>query len=175
MFKNTRGRIGTFLVVVLATLGIVLPATAAFADSGPIQACIGTVTPWCLDAWNGGPLIKVYGTNGGQNTVFDTITNQNQTQFTQIEFDPGGILQGQCIGDVGNNPNDARSGFVTGCGGSGIGWGGNWGVQNCASNQGVEFWNAHWNGWLGPENANGNGTQFYNNKPTPYCFLIYHV
>lgn len=178
MLTITRGKVKALLAAVFlaVTLGTgLIVATPAHANSAPSQFCIGTVTPWCIDAWDGGPLIKVYNQNGGQNTVFETLVNQNDLRYTQIEFAPGGILQGQCIGDVGDNPNDARAGFVTGCGGSGIGWGGNFGVQGCASGQGVEFWDAHWNGWLGPQNGNGNGTQFYLNKPTPYCFIVYPV
>src|ERR1700678_2134348 len=34
------------------------------------------------------------------------------------------------------------------------------------------FFDSHWSGYLGPANGYVNGSQFFLNKPTPYCFAI---
>jgi hypothetical protein len=130
------------------------------------QFCI-EAADWCLDAWNGGPAVNVYSSNGGANTLFSDITNSNPS-YANFEFEGNG----ECIGDYGNSPSDARAGLVGGCGTSGIGWGGNFGTQFCANNTGIEMYNVHNQGWLGPQNSNGNGTAFYLNKPNPYCFIF---
>lgn len=171
MFKTTRAKVISLLAAVFLTitLGGALLAPAAHAASGNFW-CIETAD-WCLNAWNGGPFVKVYNSNGGTNNYFTDI-NSATLGYANMEDTGDGNYAGYCIGDYNNNANDARAGLVGGCGASNIGWGGNMGTQFCANNTGVEFWDAHWNGWLGPENSNGNGTQFYLNKPNPYCFIF---
>jgi hypothetical protein len=156
------------LAALFAAAGLAIPAAAAHAQ-GSEQFCIESAD-WCLDAWNGGPQVNVYNSNGGANTVFSEIGNSNPA-YVNMEFTGNGV-DGGCIGDLGNNSSVARAGLVGGCGTSGIGWGGNFGVQFCAANTGVEFYDVHWGGWLGPQNSNGNGTAFYLNKPNPYCFIF---
>lgn len=162
------------LAVLFAAAGLVLPAAAAHAQSG-LQFCYQNSSHnVALNAWDSTTQINAWNCDYSDNNFFTVITNQNQTQYSNIEFTGGGFGDGECIGNYGNTSGDERSGLVGGCGGSGIGWGGNWGTQLCDSNNGIEFWNAHSGGWLGPSGL-VNGDAFYNNKPGPYCFVFGNI
>lgn len=143
-----------------------IPAPKAMAQSG-LQFCAGGNV--AINAWSGGPAIKTWACDFSNNNFFTVITNQNAKQYSNIEDTGGGFDDGLCIGDLNNNPNDAHSGLVGGCGGSAIGWGGNWGTRLCDNNNGIEFWNAHWNGWL--VGSLPDGTSFFNNGP-PTCYVF---
>jgi hypothetical protein len=152
------GSVGTFAV---------LPAVAAHAASGEQWCTQGSL---CLNGWNGGPEVNVESKNAGNND-FILLTNGNYVNITFAAGD--GQYKLDCVGDFGNLSTDARAGLVGGCGGSGVGWGGNFTPISCSNSYGTgyEFKNAHWtNGYLAPSNS-ANGSAFYLNTGTPYCYI----
>jgi hypothetical protein len=103
-----------------------------------------------------------------------TVLHNPFTDYEEIVFIGDGSYSGDCIGDSNNNPNLADAGLVA-CGtasGNG-GWGTNlaYGTNGCPSGE-AYFFDSHWGGYLGPANVGVNGSQFYLNKPTPYCFSV---
>jgi hypothetical protein len=148
------------------------------------QWCATTGGTACLNAWGGGPWVNDSTTgfeSGDDNQNFflsqEDDANGNPTGNYQLVF--GGIggsgsWAGQCIGDAYNNSGDADT-SLDGCGNGiagGAGWGTNMtvGTSGCPSGE-VWFHDNHWNGYLGP-GGSANGSHFYLNKPTPYCFNV---
>jgi hypothetical protein len=145
--------------------------------------CENTVGTGCLNAWSGGPWVKDY--TGGPETGDDhqvfylvDVDNSvgNATGNYQIVYDGQGTSWAdQCVGDAYNNSGDADTSLDS-CGndtGGGSGWGTEMsvGTNGCPSG---EAWihDNHWNGYLGPPAGAVNGSHFYLNKPTPYCFNV---
>jgi hypothetical protein len=100
--------------------------------------------------------------------------NGNARGKYHLGFSVSGAWAGQCIGDAYNNSGDADV-SLDGCGngtGGGSGWGTNFtvGTSGCPAGE-MWFHNNHWNGYLGP-GGSANGSHFYLNKPTPYCFNV---
>jgi hypothetical protein len=145
------------------------------------QWCATTGGTACLNAWGGGPWVNDYtgGFESGdnhQNFFLSGINdaNGNPTGNYQLVFAGSGSWGGYCIGDAYNNSGYADT-SLDGCGngtGGGSGWGTNFtiGTSGCPDGEGW-FHNNHWNGYLGP-GGSANGSHFYLNKPTPYCFNI---
>ena len=143
--------------------------------------CATTDGTACLNAWGGGPWVddSTTGFESGdnhQNFVLSGVDNANgnATGYYQLEFGGSGSWAGQCVGDAYNNSADADT-SLDGCGngtGGGSGWGTNMtmGTSGCPAGE-VWFHDNHWNGYLGP-GGSANGSHFYLNKPTPYCFNV---
>jgi hypothetical protein len=143
--------------------------------------CTTTGGTACLNAWGGGPWVddSTIGFESGdnhQNFFLSGVddANGNATGTYQLGFAGSGSWAGQCIGDAYNNSGDADT-SLDGCGngtGGGSGWGTNFtvGTSGCPAGEGW-FHNNHWNGYLGP-GGSANGSHFYLNKPTPYCFNV---
>ncbi len=144
--------------------------------------CATTGGTACLNAWSGGPWVNdsTTGFESGdnhQNFVLSAVDNAsgNPTGNYQLVFaGANDSWAGQCIGDANNNSGYADT-SLDGCGngtGGGSGWGTNFtvGTSGCPSGE-MWFHNNHWNGYLGP-GGSANGSHFYLNKPTPYCFNI---
>jgi len=126
------------------------------------QWCAGS-SNLCLNAWGGGPLVKVY-SPGVTNNNFQVVgSGYDQLEFANTNY---------CIADNNNNPSDAKAALSSICSDNPdvAGWGVNFTSGFC-SGGGVWFHNNHWNGYLGPATSS-NGSQFYLNKPTPWCFKI---
>lgn len=68
-----------------------------------------------------------------------------------------------------SDPDTARAGLVTG-------WGADFVASVCGSGSsaGLEFLNVHWGGYLGLQSTS-NGSAFYLNRPTPWCFKVSEV
>jgi hypothetical protein len=143
--------------------------------------CATTAGTACLNAWGGGPYVNdsTTGFESGdnhQNFFLSGVDNANgnATGNYQLGFAGSGSWAGQCIGDASNNSGDADT-SLDGCGnstGGGSGWGTNFTVGTSGCPAGEEwFHNNHWNGYLGP-GGSANGSHFYLNKPTPYCFNV---
>jgi hypothetical protein len=143
--------------------------------------CATTGGTACLNAWGGGPWVDDSTTgfesgDNNQNFVLSGIDNANgsATGNYQLVFAGSGSWAGQCVGDADNNSGEADT-SLDGCGngtGGGSGWGTNMtiGTSGCPADA-VWFHDTHWNGYLGP-GGSANGSHFYLNKPTPYCFNI---
>jgi hypothetical protein len=159
-------------------------ACLASAVPGPFNQeewCATTAGTACLNAWGGGPWVNdsTTGFESGDNNQDFFLSgvddaNGNATGNYQLEFAGSGSWAGQCIGDAYNNSGDADT-SLDGCGngtGGGSGWGTNFtvGTSGCPAGEGW-FHDNHWNGYLGP-GGSANGSHFYLNKPTPYCFNI---
>jgi hypothetical protein len=97
--------------------------------------------------------------------------NGNATGYYQLIYDGSG----SCIGDAYNKSGYADTSLDP-CGSSisgGQGWGTNMtvGTSGCPSGK-AWIHDAHWNGYLGPPAGAVNGSHFYLNKPSPYCFSV---
>lgn len=161
-------RIGALAGAILLPLGAVLATGTpeASASLGPGQYCLGISI--CLNAWNGGPFVNVYA--GGPSGTPNNYFSDNCTFNNPCHIQDAGVNQseGLCVGDAGNSPGAADTGLV-GC----TGWGTNFEAMNCAG-AGVAFYNVHWGGYLGPPSGAVNGSHWYLNKPTAYCFLVFN-
>lgn len=162
-------------VAVICTASVVV-ATSAFALNQGNNWCLGSTSPGeCINAWGGGPWVKLY--TGGDTANGDYIWDHGIALPAQylILSNQGSNWFGNCIGDAYNDPNDARASLdpcpgQNGGSGSGDGWGTHiLRDTTVCSNGWVAFKDLHWGGWIGPENE-GNGAQFYLNKPSPWCY-----
>lgn len=165
---RTLYRINTLAGAILLTLGMVLAtglpeASASTATSYPL--CYSNN---CLNAWNGGPWVNDY-TGGNPAAVGNNYFNDLciTGHPCPIQFTGGGAWNGYCIGDAYNDPGHADASLDP----CGSGWGTNFNEISCGGGIGVEFYNLHWKGYLGPPDGAVNGSHWYLNKPTPYCFL----
>jgi hypothetical protein len=130
-----------------------------------------------INAWNGGPWVKVYDDYAVNN---DFTVIQNTHSGYQMIKRTNGSGGNACIGDAHNDPSDARASLDS-CGspvGVNNGWGTDFLISSgypCSSGQ-WWFRNVHWSGvdgaYLGPVNNFSNGSNFYLNKPVAaYCFI----
>ncbi len=164
------------LVLGAGGLATAFTATPAFASGSGEQFCGVSGTTWfCLNAWGGGPSVNVY--TGGPNTSNNDFTAYRTPQgHIELEFTGGGGDTGLCIGDYGNNPNNARTGLVE-CPTSGAG---GWGTQlqlqtaqGCVANT-VVIYDYHDNAYIGAPNGFQNGSPFYLNTQSSQCFYTYN-
>ena len=144
--------------------------------------CENTAGTGCPNAWGGGPWVNDYtgGFEAGdnhQNFFLSGIDNANgnATGNYQLVFAGSGSWAGQCIGDAYNNSGYADT-SLDGCGngtGGGSGWGTNFtiGTSGCSDGEGW-FHDNHWNGYLAPANGDVNGSHFYLNDQSKFCFSI---
>ena len=147
--------------------------TLAFVASLPAWASVGRGAQYdqngagsYVNAWGGnvaGHLIKV---NVGQtaNNDFTLVSNGN---YVQLWSTPSSGGSSNCISDNGNNSGDAKAG-LNNCA-NGTPWGANFILSFCTNSgqNGFEFKNAHWGGFL--EANGGQGAQYYLNAPAT-CF-----
>jgi hypothetical protein len=148
--------------VLLAGLGTAALTTGtAYAQSGA-QFCASSTECW--NAWNAGPDINQYkeGVVYNDFTYIDSSTSGDYN----IEDEDGGAYQGDCFEDLGDSQTNARAGLGTGCGTSGIGWGGNVQLDFCGVVGGVDtyaFYDVHWKAYIGWSTA-GSGDPVYLNS-----------
>jgi hypothetical protein len=165
---------------------IVLWATTALLALGFIAAsatpsfATGVGNQWdyrnaWINAWNGGPFVKVYSSGGVANNDFQLINNAGGWE---LEFQNSGY----CVGDAYNDQNnDATS--LNSCGGvygGSAGWGTLFDVSQPCGKGSYAFRNRHWssltgtNAYLGPPNGWVNGSEFYlNNENLADCFAFF--
>lgn len=152
-------------------------AGAAQASSHPRPAAISEAQycyhsngkQACLNAWSGGPAVNTY-TGGVDNNDFNQEFHlmPNSAGGTDIQYVGGGKYSGLCIGDLGNSSTVAKAGLVP----CSTGWGTNFKAElNCGTGD-YTFFNAHWQGYLGPVANWTSGSPFYLNKPDQagWCF-----
>jgi hypothetical protein len=172
------------LRIMLAAL-VLAVAGGVFLAAGPAGAianvgnnwCLGT-SAYCMNAWNGGPWVKLYSGGPTANGDFG-YSADGGGQYHYLAFgNYGSPWANQCIGDANNDPGDARA-SLNPCPGlfnnnySGDGWGTHLTVVFSVCNPGYyAFHDTHWNGWIGPADTSG-GSQFYLNKQQPWCFKAY--
>ena len=170
-----RSKFMTFTAALLLAAGL----TAALA--APSNAT-GTGNQWhygngYLNAWSGGPWVKVYIAGGTSNNDFTLISNAGGWQ---LEFTGNGS-SGGCIGDAFNDPGNAET-SLDACGGSfggSAGWGTLFDVSQPCGRGSYAFQNRHWtsqtkvNEWLGPPNPFTEGNPWFLNwANTEYCFTF---
>jgi hypothetical protein len=192
---NLRNRLAAALSAVLLALGLGL-ALSSPAGAVAHQLCDVSSSTQCLNAWNGGPLVKTYSPNF-TNDNFDwqpvkgrcSSANAYTTANCPIAGTPAGLLIVQiqyfnnstaCVGDNANSQFDAKAAEVAGfCNNTVTGTGGAWGSLfiiepggGCPSGN-YTFVNVHWSSnwgsrvWLGYPGNPVNGTQWYlNNGPS---------
>jgi hypothetical protein len=172
MSKLKRFIVGTAIVLSAAGLAAsaVMSAVPASANGTGNQWCYEFSGQACLNAWNGGPYVKVYESKGVVNNDFTLIWNNNG-QGWDLEFTGGGAWNGRCIGDEGNDPGNAST-SLDACGFSGgEGWGTLFDIDSSCSGGAYCFKNRHWSNanytaYLGPPSNWGNGSPWYLNTPT---------
>lgn len=157
-----------------------IPEASAVSNTGEYCYRLGS-GPWaCLNSWGGGPWVKVFtgGPDGTPNNYFTATQEDSGDWF--IEDTAHNAWHGKCIGDAYNESGQADTSLdpcpsITSGGG---GWGTNFVAYGqaqgvCPNPYSVAFYNTHWGGWLGPPSGWINGSVFYLNKPTPWCFGFY--
>jgi hypothetical protein len=134
----------------------------------------------CLNAWGGGPWVKVstFGSDDDPNFNFqvDPWSGFEGTNPVQIDFDGTGSGSGKgwqfdCVGDAYNESGYADTSLDP-CGldgGAAAGWGTLFNESSCG-NGGYEFYNLHWKGYLAPPSNAVNGSEWYLNTKAAYCF-----
>ena len=149
------------------------------------QWCENTVGTGCLNAWGGGPWVDDY--TGGPETrdinqemfVVNENGNTDGSGNNQIVFAGNDSWGGQCIGDAYNNSGNADTSLDP-CAFPAFGQSAGWGTQMTVGTSGCPsgeewFHDNHWNGYLGPVDGAVNGSHFYLNKPSKYCFNVAFV
>jgi len=169
----SKGRLLVFAAAVVVSIApIVASGGAVHADF--VASLCASGGQACLNAWNGGPAVKVYQPSQSPNSGFEWITAAD-SRYVNVLY-TNNLGNPLCVGDLNNDPGDAHAGLVN-CGAGALGWGANFEKWPCVDSRGisgVSFRSAHWsngsNGaWLGP-NGTTNGSWFFNNKPSQYCF-----
>jgi hypothetical protein len=161
--RNARNKVMVILSTVFLMLGlgaIVTTATPAMAGTGN-EYCMTPVGAKCVNAWSGGPFIKLYtGQGGGANSDF-TVWNTSDGNLA-IQFTGNSGWAGNCIGDAFNDSTRSDTSLdACALNGSGAGWGTRFtsGSSGCLPGY---FWfkNNHWGGYLAPANSSTNGSPF---------------
>jgi hypothetical protein len=173
LFNQSRNRLPAMLVavaVVIAVSGFGVyqydshKVPASHAMGSPSQYCY-SLTNYCLNAWGGGPWVRVYHV-GAFNNDFGV---------EEVGFGSNWYIEdygvNKCIGDGNNSPGDARA-YLDPCPSAtsgGGGWGTNFTLSPCGGSGLIAFHNNRWNGYLAPT-SNSSGASFYLNSKTQYCF-----
>lgn len=129
----------------------------------------------CLNAWGGGPWVNVYTRGPDKNDShadFQEIAQPGSGMigYSELEYTGGGTWSGDCVGDASNKSGNADTSLDS-CGTTKTapGWGTLFDPVPC-TNGGTAYYNVHWKGWLGPVDKAVNGSHFYLNKPSAFCF-----
>lgn len=182
--------------LVLGAALLALPLGAALASpAGAVanQLCDQSSHTECLNAYNGGILVKTYSPNvSNDNFNWQLVDGrcQSGTPYTTANCPLSGTpagelivqlkyynLSNQCVGDNTNDSGDAKAGIGPGfCNSTTTGTGGAWGslfiidtTAGCSGDYNA-FVNVHWSGswghpaWLGYAGNPVNGTQWYLNN-----------
>lgn len=167
-----RNKLPILLSAVFVALGLaVIAPTAANAGTGH-EWCMTASNSKCINAWSGGPFVKLYtGQGGGANSDFTVV---QVSGHVVLEFTGNSGWAGTCIGDAYNDPTNPST-SLDNCGFSGSG---GWGTLFDSGSSGCPsgyswFKNVHWSHYLGPQDSNTNGSPFYLNKPSPTCYKAF--
>jgi len=162
-------------MIALSAVFLMLGASTVFTSSASAgtgnEWCMTSTNSKCINAWGGGPFVKLYtGQGGGANSDF---TSLGLSGHIVLQFTGNSGWAGRCIGDAYNDP-DNPSVSLDDCGFSGSGgWGTlfTFGSSGCPSGY-VWYQNVHWTGYLGPQDSNTNGSPFYLNQGKT-CFKAF--
>jgi hypothetical protein len=167
----------TAAALTVIAVPVVVTAAPAYAGTG-WQWCYEYSGQACLNAWGGGPWVKVETSRGLVNNDFTLVLNHAYNKY-QLEFTGHGT-SGLCIGDGNNDPNNGYA-YLVPCGFTGgAGWGSLLDLGNCGSNYRC-FKDDHWSSvqgrddWIGPVNNYGNGSPFTLNNSTIDYFSIFNA
>jgi hypothetical protein len=164
--------IGIVVVLVISSIGFYVSSRAknrAHAISGN-QWCVESTVlgQACLNAWNGGPFVRVYIHRGQPNNYFDLRNNSGDIYNLRATGTSNTRWNNQCIGDAYNNRDLASIKYQTSLDSCGVGWGTNFTVEICSN--GVAFKNVHSGKYLAPGDF-GNGAPFVlNGTKSAGCF-----
>lgn len=177
MLKRRRIWLAGLLIAASALVtGALVTAPASASVGFGNQWCYETSGTACLNAWNGGPWVKVYTARGVLNNDFTLVYNHAYGAY-QLEFTANGSSD-FCIGDAYNDPNNGYTSLDP-CGFTGgAGWGTLLRLGNCGSNAEC-FIDNHWSSVQGrtdtisPVNNWSNGSLFVLNSPNLNYFYRY--
>jgi len=162
--------LGAVSLAMVATIGT---SELAHADVGH-NWCLGSTSPGeCINAWGGGPWVKLYTGGPTDNGLFAATSGSGNSYLLFGHF--ASPWSSHCIGHANNDPSDARVSLdacpgATGGSSSGDGWGTHVTFRtDVCSNGWTAIQDNHTGGWVGPA-SEGNGAQFYLNKPSPWCY-----
>jgi len=162
-------------IIALSAVFLMLGVSTVFTSSASAgtgnEWCMTSTNSKCINAWGGGPFVKLYtGQGGGANSDF---TSLGLSGHIVLQFTGNSGWAGRCIGDAYNDPRNP-SVSLDDCGFSGSGgWGTlfTFGSSGCPSGY-VWYQNVHWTGYLGPQDPNTNGSPFYLNRGKT-CFKAF--
>jgi hypothetical protein len=145
--------------------------------AGDIQLCAsqGSASA-CLNAWSGGPWVKVYSDRGTTHNNF-TLGFDSTLQVWYIKYSGGGNWNNKCIGDAYNDPQNPLASLDSCPSGSNSGgWGTHFNESPCDGGAGVAFYDIREKGYLSPAlyGSGANGANFILDGGTPVaCYHIY--
>lgn len=161
-------------MVLAGAAAAITTANPAYAGTGN-EWCIFNDGSHCINAWGGGPFVKLYtGVGGGSNSDFTLFGSGNGHVILKFTGNSSWADGMHCVGDAFNDPNNASTSLdVCNTGTQNFGWGTLFdpASSSCGINQ-VALRNVHWGGYLGPNDVNTNGSPFYLNKPNPTCYYL---
>ena len=176
-FMVPRKAAATGLVVVLAVAAFALSpyGKSATHAAGNKQYCAysgGHLA--CLNAWDGGPFVRVYTHLNVANNTFQFGQASNGLWY--LRYNGPSSWNGRCVGDAYNDPNnhvtslDVCPGTLSNPNG---GWGTNFKWISCTSNHhyGYEFLNVHSGKYLAPDLYLDNSA--FTTLGPPTCFGEY--
>ena len=167
------------VVAAVAVPTVAVTAHPAFALNAGNNWCLST-TPYCWNAWGGGPWVKQY--TGGANQangdfIWDhglalpaqylffanadrtgTASASGTLSTTRTTHVPASTPAPEPTVAVAAATDGAPTGLATPRRARTVPW------PSRTTTRG---------GWLGPDVVGVNGSQFYLNKPNPYCFKSY--
>src|SRR6266567_5703512 len=102
-----RRKVALTLVSVAILGGVTVSAAETAQANVGFNWCIGN-TSECINAWNGGPWVKLY--TGGTTANGDFLGVTGFSNFEYMDFtNSGSAWYHHCIGDAYNDANDART------------------------------------------------------------------
>jgi hypothetical protein len=156
----------TAAALTVVAVPAVMTAAPAYAGTG-FQWCYEYSGQACLNAWGGGPWVRVETSKGLTNNDFTLVYNHAYGAY-ELEFTGNGTSD-QCIGDAYNESGNGYASLDP-CGFTGgAGWGTLFSLGSCGSTARC-FKNLHWSGlqgrddWLGPVSNWTNGSNFVLNS-----------
>jgi hypothetical protein len=169
-------RLRFVLVAVVAFAGAKVTQNG-FAASGSQMCATSSGQTACLNAWNGGPWVKVYAKRGTSHNDF-TLGWDATLGVWDLVYTGGGPWNGQCVGDANNdsqNPEVSLDPCPSGKNSGG--WGTHLIESPCNGGAGLEFYDVRWKGYLSPS-LYGNGADgavfiLDSGLPAP-CYSIYN-
>src|SRR5882672_10244729 len=172
MIKSSRKALVLGSVAVLAVVAF---AVSPWGKSGTLaysgnEWCAKNSfgTRGCLNAWNGGPWVRILAHTGAANTYFSLI--QDGTGNSYFKFTGPGVWNNHCIGDAYNDPNQEHLASLDPCG---KGWGTYFNAyKSCDNYTGWTFKNVHSGKFLSLGSFS-NGANVYLDSSTQTCWHPY--